>query len=213
MGGDDESVRRSDTNDLESEMCNQYADPVQFYTKSKSVLKKVVPEGQSLVKKNTDGSLPDPSAYGNALDSECRGDTEMSRSYGDPMDFDCDSDSGDFQSVQMSRETTADSNFPDAAPAPDAPVFEAPTLEVVAEEPSECLKESSSRKPTKPTSNLESTLGSKRKSKRSGAGKPKALRKSKTNATSGTKNTGSATKPSRKGKKGKQTGSKGRKKK
>jgi len=120
---DESPLVSQDTEYYENQMIDQFDDPMKFYTKSQTILNNVAPDGQDdhlLVKQKSDGSndsacLPDPSSYDAESEAACRQDSETA--YNNPMDYDCDSDSGDFASVKMER---ADSNFPEAEPCPEA---------------------------------------------------------------------------------------------
>merc|ERR1711964_790511 len=136
---DESALVSQDTEYYENQMIDQFDDPMKFYTKSQTILNNVAPDGQDdhlLVKQKSDGSndsacLPDPSSYDAESEAACRQDSETA--YNNPMDYDCDSDSGDFASVKMER---ADSNFPEADPSPeeDAPEAEPSQEEDVHED-------------------------------------------------------------------------------
>merc|ERR1711964_156766 len=64
---------------------------------------------------------PDPSSY-DAESEVCKQDTDTP--YNDPMDYDCDSDSGDFASVKLEAMNT-DFPEPEGAEAPEADFPEA----------------------------------------------------------------------------------------
>jgi len=118
-----------DSEYLEDQMIDQFDDPMKFYTKSKTILKNVAPDGPDgqddhlLVKQNSGDSecLPDPSSY-DAESEVCKQDTDTP--YNDPMDYDCDSDSGDFASVKLEAMNT-DFPEPEGAEAPEADFPEA----------------------------------------------------------------------------------------
>merc|ERR1711964_157405 len=128
-----------DTEYYENQMIDQFDDPMKFYTKSQTILNNVAPDGQDdhlLVKQKSDGSndsacLPDPSSYDAESEAACRQDSETA--YNNPMDYDCDSDSGDFASVKMER---ADSNFPEAEPCPEAEADPSPEEDFPEADPS-----------------------------------------------------------------------------
>merc|ERR1711964_903161 len=192
-----------DTEYYENQMIDQFDDPMKFYTKSQTILNNVAPDGLDdhlLVKQKSDGSndsacLPDPSSYDAESEAACRQDSETA--YNNPMDYDCDSDSGDFASVKMER---ADSNFPEAEPCPaaeadpspeedvheDEPSPEAPVLETIPSVESAATADYSNADPepesecgsAKPTTKKSKTLDSKKKRrKQRGAGKTSAPKK------------------------------------
>lgn len=138
-----------DSEYLEDQMIDQFDDPMKFYTKSKTILNNVAPDRDDdqdnlLVKQNSGDSacLPDPSSY-DAESEVCRQNTDTP--YNDPMDYDCDSDSGDFASVKLEHMKTdfPDADFPedgapaaDPAPEDDFPEATSPEEDVHEDEPS-----------------------------------------------------------------------------